>query len=240
MTTRRPHNIWQKTNGLVVRLLTTTSELDFTYPDRWSVLLIVSLNQSNKSLNSVVWLLNNQDWDSGVVLTRSMFELSANLTYISKDIEKRLPKYLKHGKIPITAEELQQQQQEIQQYQQEVDNGIISNTLNMIPKKPWIPMGAICGDLGVSWLNEYNSFFRYASIPTHSGAFMLGRSFMQLVEGNSPSNHELSGILITAASFHIRVAKVVARKFPLLISLEEVEKYETECNIIGKELIQKQ
>ncbi len=239
MTTTLPHNIWQKTNGLVEHLLTTTSGLNFTYPDRWSVLLIVSLNQSNKSLHSVAWLLNNQDWESGVVLTRSMFELSANLAYIAKNMEKRLPEYLKHGKVPITAEELRQKKEEIQHYQQEVDNGIISNALNIIPTKSWKSMSTICRDLGTIWLNEYNSFFRYASISTHWGAFILGKSFMQLVKGNSPSDHELSGILITAVSFHIRVAKIVARKFPIQIPLEEVEKYETECNSIGKELIQK-
>lgn len=229
MTTKHPNNIWQKAENLVERLLTTTSGLDLTYADRWSVLLIVSLHQSNKRLHSIVLLLKNQDWDSAVVLTRSIFELSANLAYISKDIEKRLSKYLKHGMILITAEE-------IQQHQKEIDSGIISKTLDRVPKQPWKPMSAICEDLGVDWQKEYNSFYRYASIPTHSGAFTLGKSFMQLLNGNPLTDKELSSVLITAASFHIRIAKIAGENFPKQISLEEIGKFDTECNKIGKAL----
>ena len=229
MTTKYPNNIWQKAENLVERLLTTTSGLDLTYADRWSVLLIVSLHQSNKRLHSIILLLNNQDWDNGVVLTRSMFELSANLAYISKDIEKRLSKYLKHGRILITVEE-------IQQHQKEIVSGIISPTLETIPRRPWESMKDICKDLGVDWQKEYDSFYRYASIPTHSGAFTLGKSFVQLLQGNPPTNKELSSVLITAASFHIRIAKIVGENFPLQISLEEIKKLDTECNKIGKEL----
>jgi len=161
-----------------------------------------------------------------------MFELSANLTFISQDIEKRLPKYLKHGMIPITVEEIQQRQQEI-------EAGNLSNTLDMIPKRPWKSMSAICSDLGVTWLNEYNSFYRYASVPTHSGAFTLGKSFIQLLKGSPLNDHELSSVLCTAASFHIRVAKVAAGRFPMQISLEEINKFDAECNNIGEELTPK-
>lgn len=232
MVTRRPHNIWQDTNDFVERLLNATSGEGFTYPDKWSALLIVSLNQSNKRLNSVAWLLKNQDWDSGAILTRSMFELSANITYISKAVDRRLPKYLDNGIIPTTAEE-------IQQLQREFDSGIISNILDMIPKRPWKSMKDICADLKSGWPQEYDSFYRYASVPTHSGAFTLGNSFIQLLSGNPLADHELSTVLITAASFHIRVAKVAAGEFPAQISLEEIKEFDIECNKIGRELISK-
>jgi len=230
MVIKHTQDNWHQTLSLVERLLQSTSDLSFSYNnDKWSVLIIVSLNQSNKRLNSVAWLLRNADWDSGAILTRSMFELSANLTYIFKDIEKRLPEYLEHGNIPITAEE-------IQKLQQEMENGNTENVLNMIPTKSWKFTGELCSDLGEDWLNEYKSFYRYASIPSHAGAFTLGKSFLQLLRDEPLAEEELSKVLITAVAFHLRVAKIVAGSFPTKISIKKLNELDSECNKIGHSL----
>lgn len=229
MVIKHTQSNWHKTLSLVERLLQSTSDLSFSYNDKWSVLVIVSLNQLNKRLNSVALLLRNADWASGVILTRSMFELSANLTYIFKDIGKRLPEYLEHGNIPITAEE-------IQKLQREIENGNTENVLNIIPTRSWKSMGEICSDLGEDWLNEYKSFYRYASIPSHAGAFILGESFMQLLREKPLTEKELSEVLITAVAFHLRVAKIVADSFPTRISIKKLDELDRECNEIGHSL----
>jgi len=236
MVNKHSKNRWKQITDLVERIMQVTSGLSLTFNDQWSQLQIVSLHLSNSRLNSIRLLLKAGDIESSEILTRSMFELSATFTYISKDVKQRLTEYFKHGNIPSNANEMLKVKDELQKLGQEYDNGNIPNVMDVIPTKPWKSMYKICKDLGRDWIDEYNSFYRFASVPTHYGAFTLGSSFIRLLPNRPSTERELSTVLITAVVFHLRVAKIVANNFLKIISLEKINQLEDECNNLGQSL----
>jgi len=219
------NSIWQTTLSLKDRILENTSGLDLPYTDHWSILVILSLNQANRRLHSIAKLLEDDDCDGAIILTRSLFELAANISYISRNEAKYLPEYLRHGGVPLTKEEIQQLRQEIESIDQ-------LTAIERIPGTAWKPMKQLCKDLG--WLKEYLTFYRFASIPSHSGSFTLGSSFLKLRNGCSSTENDRVGILATALAFHLRIAKIAASKFPHEISNETLGNLHIECNEIGQ------
>jgi len=221
------NRLWQATTSLKNRVLENTSGLDLPYTDRWSILIILSINQANRRLHSIAKLLEDDDCDSATILARSLFELAANISYISRDEAKYLPKYLRYGGVPLTKNEIQQLRKEIESTDQ-------AATIKRIPSTTWKPMKQLCKDLGNNWLKEYLTFYRFASIPSHSGSFTLGSSFLKLRNGCSSTENDRVGILITALDFHLRIAKIAAVKFPKKISNKTLDKLHIECNKVGQ------
>ena len=222
--------IWQQVTDLTERVFPASSGVDVPRGDHWNSLVTVSLTQANARLNSIRKLLLDQpDWDSSVILTRSLFELAANMSYIAKDVEKRLPQYLKHGGIPLTKEEAEQLQQEIKENPQPVVRDIV-------PGRAWKSLRDMCTDLGPDWLKEYETFYTIASVPTHAGSFMLGENYKQLLEQLPPTTHEKAAVLASALSFHLRVASILASVFPKEIKPEAIKKLRFECQDLGQSL----
>ena len=209
----------QRIIDLTDRILQTTSCLDLPRGDWWPSVVAVFLYQANERLESVRLLLDENKADSATILVRSLFELAVNLAYIDKDTAQRLNKYLRHGCIPLNDEQAERLQQEIEE---ELEP--------KVPRGSWKPLRDMCADLGPDWLKEYDTFYRYVSVPTHAGAFTLARDFVWLLEGHLPSARERTVCLITASAFHLRVAEIAARTFPDHINHAKVIALMVECS----------
>lgn len=223
-------NIWQQTIDLTDRLFRVSSGLDFPTGNYWPTLVIVSLRQANEILDSIRAVLAKNYWNSAVILTRSLFELTVNLAYIAKNPAKRLQDYLKHGGIPLTSEEAKHLEHKLVQgvYPQEVKD--------VVPGQTWRRLKVMCCDLGSDWLKEYETFYRYSSVPTHAGAFTLCKNYNQLLKQELPSAREKALVLITATAFHLRLAEIAAKVFPEQIDLKKIQKLQTECHELGQQL----
>jgi len=168
-----------------------------------------------------------------VILTRSLFELAVNLAYIATNTDTRLPRYLKHGGIPLTRVEAEQLQREIEKNPQPA-------MWDIVPSQAWKRLLEMCADLGPDWVKEYETFYRYSSVPTHAGAFTLGKNCMDLLEQQPPSAQEKATVLITASAFHLRVAEIAAKTFQEQISPEKVKALRGECQDLGQFLSKQQ
>lgn len=221
-------NILRQAIGLCEKVLQVSSGLNLPKGAHWQAVVTVFLNQANERLYSIKLLLDNNLYESGAILTRSIFELAVNLVYISKD-NKRLRQYLKHGGIPFTIEE-------VLQLQQDSDNRNSQDVRDILPKRPWKTLKDMCCDLGSQWLKEYETFYPYVSVPTHSGSFTFGRNYMKLLTQQPPSDLEKATILLTALDFHLRIVEVSARVFSEQINIAIVKKMRSECLQLGKSL----
>ena len=219
-------NILKKAIVLKDSMLQITSGIDVTVENSWSMLVCVGIHQGNNRLDSILTLLNKNDLDSAEILTRSLFELAVNLAYIDKNVSERLPEYLRHGKVPMTKEE-------VEKLQQELGNSSQLEAWRIVPKITWKTFKSMCIDLGLDWLDEYETFFRFVSIITHAGAFTLGENYKRLLEKQTPSDSEKAMFLLTALHFHLRIDEVATRVFPSQIKIEVIKKMYAECNELG-------
>jgi hypothetical protein len=215
------------------RVLQVTSDLILPRGEKgdyWQPVVTVFLSQANERLYSIRLLLDNNYEESSVILIRSIFELAVNLVYISKDSKRRLSQYLKHGGIPLTIEEAQQLQQELEYLHSQ-------DAIGFIPRRPWKQLKDMCCDLGSQWLKEYETFYRYVSVPTHAGSFTLGNNFVKLLNQQPLSDYEKAKVMITALDFHLRIADVAAHVFPKQIDSEVVKRMTEECQKLGQSLL---
>jgi len=219
-------NILKKAIVLKDSILQVTSGIDVTVDNYWPMLVCVGIHQGNKRLDAIFTLLNKNDLDSAMILTRSLFELAVNLNYIAKSVEKRLPEYLMHGKVPMTREE-------VEKLKEEMGNSGQLEARKIVPKNTWETLRSMCCDLGLDWLDEYETFFRFVSILAHAGAFTLGENYKRLLEKQLPSDHEKASVLVTALDFHMRLAEITASVFPSQIKSSVVDKIRAECCELG-------
>ncbi|MBI4338353.1 MAG: hypothetical protein HY680_00190 [Chloroflexi bacterium] len=226
-------NIYQRVIDLTDRIFQATSGLELPRGDQWQTVVTVFLTQANERLNSVRVLLEKNHWDSAVILARSLFELAVNLAYIAKNTDIRLPQYLKHGGIPLTEDEAEQLLREIEENPQPAARDIV-------PGQAWNPLKGMCADLGPNWLKDYETFYRYASVPTHAGAFTLGSRYKRLLLQQPPPARERATALITASTHHLRVAEITAKTFPEQIKLDKVMALRGECQQLGLALLKQQ
>lgn len=208
-------NVWQRTIDLTNKVFKVTGGLDLPRGDYWLAVVTVGLDQANERLDSIRILLEKGYGESAVVLARSLFELVVNLTYISKDTKNRLPLYLRHGGIPITDEVVQQLRQQLTQ-------GNLQAVIDFIPRQSWKTLKQMCDELGSNWLEEYETFYRYASVPNHYGSFTLGTHYRQLLEKKALPSFKKAMILIAALGSHLRVVEIAAGVFPEQIDSEAV------------------
>jgi hypothetical protein len=94
----------------------------------------------------------------------------------------------------------------------------------------------MCDDLGPDWLQEYETFYRYASIPTHAGAFTMESTLKSLLDQQPPTSWEKAKVLITASALHLRLTEIAAKTFPNEINIEKVQVLRDECSLLGKEI----
>lgn len=224
---------YQQAIDLTQQALGITSGLDLPRGKQWPTIVTVFLNQANELLAAVQLDLDNQLWNSGVILTRSLFEFGVNLNYINKDKETRLTEYLSHGRIPPLTEETNQ----LPDAREATEP---PNAKDLIPKNAWRSLKEMCGDLGSNWPGTYETFYRYASIPTHAGSFTLGQNYMRLLNQEPPSDHEKASVLLTALDFHLCVALVAAGEFSGQMDVKTIADLYCECGTLGKKLASQQ
>ena len=225
----RTDNIWQQAADLTNRVLQVTSGLDLPRGTSWYAVVTVFLTQANERLDSIRVLLDKNYRDSATILTRSLFELVVNLNYIAKCAQERLPEYLKHGGIPLTNEDAQQLRGKLAQEQ-------LPDMKDIVSRQSWRTLKDMCCDLGSPWLEEYKTFYRFASVPTHAGSFTLTLNYVELLKQEPPSDHYKSIVLLSALSFYLRVPNVVAQVFPEQIKLATVTEMASECEKVGQSL----
>lgn len=100
--------MWQEAVALTKRVFGATPSFEVSTSDHWQIVVGVQLHAAHERLNSIAMLLDKGYVDSAHVLARSFFEIALNLAYIGKDVEQRLPEYLKHGSFPLSEEDADQ------------------------------------------------------------------------------------------------------------------------------------
>ena len=122
--------IWQRIVELTDRTFASTSGIDLRVRGQWPAAVTTFLTQANERLDSIRVLSDKNSSDSSIVLTRSLFELAVNVSYIAKDASARLPEYLRHGGIPTTIEEAKK-------LQEELEKGHQPAVIDIIPGQAW-------------------------------------------------------------------------------------------------------
>ena len=218
-------DIWQQADGLMKRALAAISGINLPIDDKWHIVVAVNLYQAYERLASVFMLLVKGYRDSADVLTRSLFEVAVNLSYIAKDVEKRLPEYLRHGSFPQSKEEAEQLEKRLREKPR-------AQLKDIVPGQAWRPVIAMCDDLG--WSEEYYTFYRFVSTVDHAGSFKLGTSYLKLIKREQPTDWDKSAVLVTALCFYLRVAEVAVKVFPDQIKAETIADLSAQCNEMGQ------
>ena len=214
-------DIWRQADGLMKRALAATSGINLPADDNWHIVVAVNLYQAYERLVSIFMLLVKGYRDSADVLTRSLFEVAVNLSYIAKDVEKRLPEYLRHGSFPLSKEDAEKIERRLRQKPP-------PQVKDIVPGQAWRPVSAMCDDLG--WSEEYYTFYRFVSTVDHAGSFKLGTSYLQILKREKPSDWDKSAVLVTALCFYLRVAEVAATVFPTQIKAETIANLSAQRN----------
>jgi hypothetical protein len=218
-------DIWQRVDGLMKRALEATSGVDLPADDNWHIVVAVKLYEAYERLASIFMLLVKGHRDSADVLTRSLFEVAVNVSYIAKDVEKRLPEYLRHGGFPLSKEDVEQIEKRLRQKPP-------PQVKDIVPGQTWRQVSAMCDDLG--WSEEYYTFYRFVSTVDHNGSFKLATSYLQLLKREQASVWDKSAVLVTALCFYLRVAEVAATVFPNQIKAETIADLSAQCNEMGQ------
>ena len=190
----------------------------------WYSIVTGALYGSNKRLRAVNLLLGNGPayTASALVVARSSFESAADLVYISKDVKKRLPKFLRHGLVPTNEKEKLEYQAKI-------------NTLGVkaFPNSRWMQLRQVCDAIG--WDLPYDIFYRYSSDSAHSGTSHLVSDYLELT-GESKSLDIVAPTLCTALLYHLVVAEIAAALFDGSIDTEALESASESCKSLMKKL----
>lgn len=196
--------------------------------ERWRIILIVGLVQANERLHAVNLLLEANHADSATILMRSLFEIAVNLAFIERDKDPLSNEYLRHGRVPLTAEEVE-----------EMEQAIKADAEAPVPRSSWRSPKSMCSQLGNGWIREYDAHYAYASVVTHAGSFTLGQQLSDLIAGTESDEATKTRILVTALTYHLRVAEIVAREFPGDIAPQTVAELHGRCHEIGMRLAAK-
>jgi len=199
---------WKTTSDLFDRVLAAITDLDLPYKGPWPTTVMLFLVQANERLESVKLLLDANHEESATIVARSIFELAVNACYISADVQTRLPEYLAHGGIATRDQD--------------------QVFANSAPTRTWKRLDQMCKELGPVWVKNYETFYRYASVPTHAGSFTMGQSLQKLIARKAPSDRKKAEVLFTALILHMHMAKLAAQTFPAQIDMSVVQDLNTE------------
>ncbi|MGB6872893.1 MAG: DUF5677 domain-containing protein [Dehalococcoidia bacterium] len=219
-------DIWGQAVDLTNRALAAISGINLPVDDdHWRIVVAFDLYQAGERLASVLTLLGRGYRDSADVLTRSLFEIAVNLSYIAKDVEQRLPEYLRHGSYPLSREDAEQILRKLSQESS-------AEMEDIVPRHAWKPLRAMCCDLG--WLSEYERFYRYLSVVDHAGSFRIAASYERFLKGEPPSDLDKASVLLAALSLYLRVAELAATVFPTQIKAETITDLTAQCTEMGQ------
>jgi hypothetical protein len=212
--------MWQEAVSLTKMVFRATPSFDVSTSDHWQIVVAVQLHEAHERLNSIGMLLDKGYVDSAHVLARSLFEIALNMAYIEKDVEQRLPEYLKHGGFPLSEEDAEQLEQKLSEESLEEVRG-------MVPERAWRSIREMCCDLG--WSGEYGTFYRYLSVVEHGGSFRLMTNFLKLLEREPVPQWERASVLLYAVCLYLRVSEVAAKVSPSKIRADKIADLTGEC-----------
>ena len=180
--------------------------------DDWHRIVLLQLVRSRQALTGVMFLSSEQFYSPAVVLCRYVFELAVNIRYLAIDPVGRVPSYLRHYRVGLSAEESDEIDQELQSLRHQENHGEVSKLLN--PGRSWTNLKDMCRELG--WLDQYETTYRGSSERAHSGARTLGLEWDALVNKPPMLEYAISTNLLTTLLYHLRVEEVVGEVSPRL------------------------
>ena len=178
----------------------------------WHQVVLFHVVRSRQALAGVRCLATEQLYSPAVVLSRHLFELGVNLRYLKNDPLTRVPKYLRHYRVPVGAQGREEKDQTLRSLREQEDHVGISKLL--VAGGSWVSLKEMCDELGC--LDQYETMYRGASELAHGGALGLGQEMVALVTGQPRPEHEIPPILLTALIYHHWVVEVCCEVFPYL------------------------
>lgn len=229
-------SVLEEAQALAEEARSLTSGIDLKmYPEtpsatgveiNWHWVVTAALHGSNKRLRSISFLLSTDypDEGSALGLARTSFEIAADLMYIKKDLDARLPKYLKHGLFPESKEELDT-----------IRDRVVREGMEAFPKARWKQLSDVCKDNGPEWEGQRKTFYRFSSDSAHVGAFALRRDYLELF-GMPPSEEKMATTLAVATLNHLFIALIASELFPSAIDVNRVQSAKDKCNALVERL----
>ena len=226
----------QRFFDLTENVLNTNSGIDIPrYPDDdssleplWYAFVTRALYQQNKRLSSVALLLKPEFYEFqqrhylDAVNLRVCCRFSLHSPEKALEENEWLEKYLKHGDVPMSGEEVTQLQEDI--------SGGVQPTL---PTQRWMSVGAICKSLGSNWEKACTGdFYRLASVVAHNGAYTLAGDYLELERPRTEK--ETAPVLYTALVYHFKIAEVAAWVFPKSISIESIQEFDQQLQHLNQ------
>ena len=229
------NGILQRTRDLTWETLEVTSGIDLPrFPDgesphpqvaAWCAMVTRDLHRTNKHLRSVELLLRNEceDYAGANILTRTIFEIAADLVYINQNVEGRLSESLAHGSVQTSPQDPERPEAKV------------AGDEPTVPRSRWKPLRDICETLGLNWQKAYREFYPITSAYAHGGSWTLPSDYLEL-DGHEQSDIDKAGTLYTALVYHAHVAAVAAEVFPESICMRSVQELEQSCGGLGSEI----
>ena len=180
--------------------------------DDWHQVVLFHLVRSRQALAGVRYLAAEQFYSPAVVLSRHLFELGVNLRYLKNDPVTRVPTYLRHYRVPVSAHGSNEKDKTLRSLRDQEDHVAISKLL--VAGVSWVRLKEMCTELDC--LDQYETMYRGASELAHAGALGLGQEMVALVSGQPRPEHEMPSILLTALIYHHWVVEVCCEVFPYL------------------------
>ena len=202
----------KKSLNLAGEVLDTPPDVNFQdLGDVWHQIVLLQLVRSRQALTGVIFLSSEQFYSPAVVLCRYVFELAVNIRYLAIDPAGRVPGYLQHYRVGLSAEESDRIDQELQSLRHQENDVEVSKLLN--PGRSWLNLKHMCRELG--WLDQYETIYRASSERAHTGARTLGLEWDALVNKPPPMlEYAITTNLLTALIYHVRGRGSCWRSFP--------------------------
>ncbi len=178
-----------------------TDEGTTQLPHLWNSFQSAAFRQAHLHLRSVNVLVNGEHADIAgtLVITRTLFELSADLTYINGDLNRRMVEYLTHGGYIVP-----------DHTSAEMRSKIEGGKTPIPPNRRWKHLNDICDQLDAAagnevWRGGYLTFYRLRSMAAH-GVFY---ATSDAVPPQGPTRDDRAKILVFAMGAFFRIAKAV-------------------------------
>ena len=199
----------------------------------WDQIVFFHLIRAHQTLGSVRLTIAQEWYAPSVVLTRFLFELGINLRFLEKNVEDRVPVYLKHSGAVPTLDDVGEIDSQLDRMKEENDHSGISQLL--VPDHAWQRLKLMCEELG--YLEDYKTMYRLASETAHSGAHGMAIELLEHLGLERRPDWEIPGILITALTYYRLVVDVACRTFPdLAESYQFGATWEARINKLQKDL----
>ena len=176
--------------------------------DEWPQVTLFHLLRSREALASIKLVSEHNLYGPAIVLHRYIFELAVNIMYISKDVENRLPEYLKHSRFPSGIEDVEEVDENLRNLQEQEDYSAITELL--LPGRSWNNL-EMCEEVGC--LDLYQTMYRATSEVAHGGAHGMSIDMLVLIRQETRPGYQFPAILLGATEYYDWVVQVSCNVF---------------------------